>query len=113
MSEIACFANDSWSIMVPGFMASALVPYLITFTPLIMMLSGWARAYRKHNTEPLHPFAFTLLAIVTALATIAAASFVYFELRPVHLPPWQSPKSLCLAGSSYSAQRAWLLAFLR
>jgi hypothetical protein len=36
--------------------------------------------------------AFTLLAVVTAFATVPAGSFIYFQLRPVHLPPWQSPE---------------------
>jgi hypothetical protein len=73
-------------------MTSALVSHLVIFMPVIVTLSGWTRAYRKRRTEQLHPFALTLLAAVTGLAAIAAASFVYFDFRPVHLPPWQSPE---------------------
>jgi hypothetical protein len=45
----------------------------------------------------LHPFALALLAIVTVVAAIPACSFVYFELHPVHLPPWKSPEISLLA----------------
>lgn len=72
-------------------MAGVLVRYLITFMPLIITLSGWATAYRRRHTEPLHPLAITLLGVVTALATIAAASSVYFTLRPVLVPAFESP----------------------
>lgn len=70
-----------------------LVPSLISFGPLIVTVSGWAKAYRARRIEPLHPFAFTLLVVITALAAVPAGSFIYFRLRPVHhLPPWQNPE---------------------
>jgi len=72
-------------------MAGILVRYLIFFMPLIVTLSGWATAYRRRHTEPLHPLANTLLAVVTALATVAAATFLYFTLRPALLPAFESP----------------------
>ena len=64
------------------------------------------------RTEPLHPFAFTLLAIVTAVAAIPAASFIYFEFRPVHLPPWKSPEIALLAWFFFIGPICMLLGFL-
>jgi hypothetical protein len=72
-------------------MIGVFVSHLIFFTPLIVTIAGWIRAYRK-DSEPLHPFALTLLIGVTGVAAFAAASFVYFDFNPVHLPPWQSPE---------------------
>ena len=72
-------------------MTGIFLSHLIFFTPLIVTASGWLRAYRKHS-EPLHPFALTLLIAVTGLAIVAAVSFVYFDFNPVHLPPWESPE---------------------
>jgi len=78
-------------------MRDMLVPCLISFGPLIITVSGWAKAYRVRRVEPLHPFALTLLAVITALAAVPAGSFIYFRLRPVHLPPWQNPEVTFLA----------------
>src|SRR5439155_26215366 len=71
-------------------MTQVLVPHVATFMPLIVTSLGWIGTYRKRHSEPLHFFAFTLLAFVTALSIVAAGSFVYFELRPENLPPWKS-----------------------
>ena len=87
-----------------SYFMNVLVPYLVNFMPLIVTVSGWVRAYRASRFRPLHPFAFALLAIVTAGAAVPASSFIYFdELKPVHLPPWQDPLVLlygwfCLFG---------------
>jgi hypothetical protein len=78
-------------------MTDMLVPCLISFGPLIVTVSGWAKAYRARRIEPLHPFAFTLLAVITAFAAVPAGSFIYFRMRPVHLPPWQNPEVTFLA----------------
>jgi hypothetical protein len=73
-------------------MEDMLVPCLISFGPLFVTLSGWAKAYRARRIQPLHPFASTLLAVITAFAAVPSGSFIYFRLRPVHLPPWQNPE---------------------
>jgi len=79
-------------------MRGMLVPSLISFAPLVVTLSGCAAAaYRARHGRTLHPFAFTLLAVVTAFAAVPAGSFIYFRLRPVHLPPWQNPEVSFLA----------------
>jgi hypothetical protein len=39
-------------------MLRVVIPYLITFMPLIVTLSGWLRTYEKRRTELLHPFTF-------------------------------------------------------
>lgn len=60
--------------------------------PLILTLLGWVKAYRGRRAESLHPFAFTLLAVMTVIAAVPAVAFIYFALRPVHLPPWKEPQ---------------------
>lgn len=93
-------------------MIRVLVPYLISFMPLIVTASGWVGAYRKRHSEPLHSFAFVLLAFVTALAVVAASSFVYFELRPEHLPPWQSTEVVLFGWFLILGPASVLLSFL-
>jgi hypothetical protein len=78
-------------------MTRLLVPCLISFGPLIVTVSGWAKVYRARRIEPLHSFSLTLLAVITALTAVPAGSFIYFRLRPVHLPPWQNPEVTLLA----------------
>jgi hypothetical protein len=73
-------------------MKSVIIPYAISFMPLVLMLSAWAGASHLRRTRPLHPFALTLLTIVTVVAVVPACSYVYFEFHPVHLPPWESPE---------------------
>jgi hypothetical protein len=72
-------------------MTGVFVTHLIFFTPLIVTVGGWIRAYRE-DSEPVHPFALTLLIGVTGLAALAGVSFVYFDFEPVRLPPWESPE---------------------
>jgi hypothetical protein len=73
-----------------------LIPSLINFMPLIVTVSGWVKAYRARRVESLHPFAFTLLSVITAIAAVPAGAFVYYALRPVHLPPWRDPQVLLI-----------------
>ena len=73
------------------------VPFLISFMPLIVTVSSWIKVYRGRRGGWLHPFALLLLAVLTVFAAVPAASFIYFRLRPVHLPPWQNPGVLFLA----------------
>lgn len=93
-------------------MTDMLVPSLISFGPLMVTVSGWAKAYRARRIEPLHPFAFTLLAVITALAAVPAGSFIYFRLRPVHLPPWQNPEVIVLAWLFLLGPFSMVLGFL-
>jgi hypothetical protein len=73
-----------------------LIPSLINFMPLIVTVSGWVKAYRARRVESLHPFAFTLLSVIPAIAAVPAGAFVYYALRPVHLPPWKDPQVLLI-----------------
>ena len=93
-------------------MKDVLIPCLISFVPLIVTVSGCAKAYRARRVEALHPFAFTLLAIVTAFAAVPAGSFIYFRLRPVHLPPWQNPEVAFLAWFFLFGPFCMILGFL-
>jgi len=68
------------------------IPSLINFMPLIVTVSGWVRAYRARRVESLHAFAFSLLAMITVTGAVPAGAFVYYALRPVHLPPWEDPQ---------------------
>jgi hypothetical protein len=87
------------------YIVNVLIPYLVNFMPLIVTALGWLKAYQSRRVQSLHPFALTLLVVVTALAAVPAGAFIYFdELRPVHyVPPWQDPLVLlygwfCLLG---------------
>lgn len=73
-------------------MIGLLVSYLIKFVPLILTGVGWVKAYQARRHEPLHPFAVALLSVVTAFAAVEAGAFIYFDLKPAHLPPWESPE---------------------
>jgi hypothetical protein len=73
-----------------------LIPLLINFMPLMVTVSGWVKAYRARRVESLHPFAFTLLSVITAIAVVPAGAFVYYALRPVHPPPWEDPQVLLI-----------------
>lgn len=71
-------------------MTKALISHVIPLMPVILTCGGWSRVFAKRHTEPLCPLAYVLLASVTLLALFAAGTFIYFEIRPEHLPPWQS-----------------------
>jgi|SRR5579864_6546665 len=73
-----------------------LIPSLINFMPLIITVSGWVNAYRARQVESLHPFALTLLSVITAISAVPAGAFVYYALRPVHLAPWKDPQVLLI-----------------
>ena len=91
------YGNTLADITLPGFpegqlLIGVLVSYLIKFMPLVIAGVGWAKVYRARSLEPLHPFALSLLAIVTVFVAVEAGAFIFFGLRPVHLPPWESPE---------------------
>jgi hypothetical protein len=73
-------------------MRGVLISYLIKFMPLVIAGTGWAKAYRARKLEPLHPFAVSLLAVVTVFVAVEAGAFIFFESRPINLPPWESPE---------------------
>jgi hypothetical protein len=77
--------------VIVRYLLNVTVPYLINFMPLIITLSGWVKAYRTHRLQPLHPFAFVLLAVVTVFCAIPAVAFVHFEWNYVYRPPWRDP----------------------
>jgi len=78
-------------------MTHAVVPYVVSFTPLLLSLSGWLATLRVRRTGAMHAFASILLGIVTLATAVPAGSFIYFEFHPVHLPPWKSPEIALLA----------------
>lgn len=71
-------------------MTKALISHVIPLMPAIVTCTGWTRVFAKRRTEPLHPLAYVPFVFVTLLALFAAGTFIYFEIRPVHLPPWES-----------------------
>ncbi len=73
-------------------MDKELVKGMITCVPLFLVLLAWARIYSVRRIEPTHPPSIVALAVVSALAVLSAATFVYFAFRPSPLPPWQSPE---------------------
>jgi hypothetical protein len=54
----------------------------------------------------------TLLTVITAFAAVAAGSFIYFRLRPVHVPPWQNPEVTFLAWFFLLGPGCMVLGFL-
>jgi hypothetical protein len=69
----------------------------------IVTISGWVKVYRTRRMQPLHPFAFTLLTVVSMLAAVPACAFIYFNWNYVYRPPWEDPIVLlhgwfCLLG---------------
>ena len=93
-------------------MIGVLLSYLIKFMPLILTVAGWAKVYRARRREPLHPFALTLLSFVTAFAAVEAGAFIYFDLKPVHLPPWESPEVAFFSWFFLSSLSCVALSFL-
>ena len=86
-----------------SYLINVLVPYLVNFMPLIVTGSGWVKAYRARRIQFVHPFAFSLLAIVTGFAAVPACAFIHFDWNYVYRPPWEDPLVLlyrwfCLVG---------------
>jgi hypothetical protein len=72
-----------------------LIPYLLTCGPFILTLAAWIKTCR---IRPLaDPLTWAALVIVTANAVLAAGTYVWYEFRPTHLPPWKDPAVLQLA----------------
>jgi len=105
-----CFRQLTCAII--WSMSNIVVPCLISFIPLIVTVSGWVKAFRARQVESLHPFASTLLAVVTVCAAIPDGAFIYFRLRPVHLPPWQNPEVAFLAWFLLLGPLCMVLGFL-
>jgi hypothetical protein len=71
-----------------------LVRYLLTCVPLVLALTAWTKLYRAQQWP--RPIALIALGIVSANATLAAGTLLYYDLRPSPLPPWQNPQTLTL-----------------
>jgi hypothetical protein len=97
------------------------LPWLVNFMPLIVAAWGWFAVWRIRRSQPVHPFAWTLLGVVTVLAGVAGGSFVYFAYKPVSGPPWESPQiallgwffllgpaCMLLGGLAYRREPKWL-----
>jgi hypothetical protein len=73
-----------------------LIPYMLTCGPLAITIAAWARLYQRRQ-RPHHALGLVALGMVTANAAFAAATFLFYEFRPLsHLPPWQHPEILQL-----------------
>jgi hypothetical protein len=72
------------------------VAHVVVLAPLIVTGSVCLQVYRARGTRLLNPFGLALLVIITAFAAMAAGSFLYFDFKPAHLPPWESPEVLLL-----------------
>lgn len=74
-------------------MIQHLILILLTCGPLALALFGWVRLYRTRSR--LNALALVALGIVTANATFAAWTCLYYTLRPTAwLPPWKDPEIL-------------------
>ena len=74
-----------------------LIPCVLTCGPLVITIAAWTRLYQKRQGRQ-HALGLVALGVVTANAAFAAATFLYYELRPPShfLPPWQDPEILQL-----------------
>lgn len=69
---------------------------LLACGPLALTLFGWTRLYRTRSRP--NALALVALGIVTASATFAAWTYLYYTLRPTPwLPPWKDPEILNFA----------------
>ena len=75
-------------------MTERVIPYLLTCGPFVLTLAAWARLYREPRWPP--PIPVLALGIVSANAALAAVTFIYYDLRPSPLPPWQNLQILTL-----------------
>ena len=75
-------------------MTERLIPFLLTCGPFVLLLAAWTKLCWAGQRLPLAGL--IALGIVSANAVLAAGTFVYYDLRPSHLPPWQDPENLQL-----------------
>jgi hypothetical protein len=74
-------------------MTERLIPFLLTCSPL----AAWTKLYRDRLQQWPRAVALVALGIVTANATLAAGTFLYYSLRPSPtVAPWEDPQILQL-----------------
>jgi hypothetical protein len=80
-------------------MNGQLTLYTLTCGPLVLTLIAWVKLYWERQREPSHALALLALGMTSANAALAAATFLYYQLRTAShfLPPWQDPEILQLA----------------
>jgi len=79
-------------------MNGRLALYMLTCGPLVLTVAAWVKVYWGRKRQPPHALALVALGMASANAVLAAATFLYYELRPPShfLPPWQDPEILQL-----------------
>lgn len=72
--------------------------YILACGPLVLTLIAWVKVYWERQRHSPHALALVALGMATANAVLAAATFLYYELKPPShfLPPWQDPEILRL-----------------
>jgi hypothetical protein len=82
---------------VAEIMNERFILYTLTCGPLVLTLIAWLKLYWERQRRQ-HALALVALGTVSANAALAAATFLYYELRPPphFLPPWQDPEVLRL-----------------
>jgi hypothetical protein len=85
-------------LRLSGNMAQRLILCLLTCGPLALTLAAWAKLYRTWHDQRPRVLALVGLGVVSFNSAFAAATFLYYSLRPPSpsLPPWQDPEILNL-----------------
>jgi hypothetical protein len=79
-------------------MTGRFVLYILTCGPFLLVVIAWTKLYwSRQQQRPAAP-ALLALSIVSANASLAASTFLYFQFRasPPWRPPWEDPQILTL-----------------
>jgi hypothetical protein len=77
-----------------SFSGTASLYCLFTCTPFVLSIAAWMTLYRAARLKSLRRVTLVALAILTVTSTIAAGTFLYYQVKPPSpsLPPWQDPE---------------------
>jgi hypothetical protein len=80
-------------------MTGRVVLYLLTCGPFVLTLAAWMKLYLVRQRQSPHALGLVALGVVSANGALAAATLLYYEVRPPShfLPPWQDPEILQFA----------------
>ena len=78
-------------------MIGRLILYMFTCGPLVLAIVAWTKLYWARQRQWPPALALWALGIVSASASLAAGTFLYYQFRPSSwLPPWKDPQVLTL-----------------
>lgn len=71
-----------------------IIGYLLVCGPLAVTIVAWIKLYRARKQEWPRFITLFVLTVTTAISAFAAGMFVYCNLHPTNLPPWQDPRTI-------------------